>query len=302
LRVSALVLAVLGVAVAASPNDGEPSLRTVLTRGGAYVAGFLSQLSGIVAEESYVQDVRPPNGLMARLTPEGPGHRVLKSDFLLVRCECRERYVAFRDVFEVDDQPIRGREERLAKLFSGTPGASDGRVQAIMEESARFNIGEVRRTVNVPVLALLFLRPEYQSRIKFKRVSRRPSDNVPDEAKAADHVAATFGISTEVWAIDFRETGRGTMVRTPEGRDLPARGRFWIEPETGRVLLTELTIVAPRLEATIDVKYQPVERVQFLVPVEMRERYEGQSVLIEAVADYSAFRELRAGEALPSAK
>ncbi len=83
------------------------------------------------------------------------------------------------------------------------------------------------------------------------------------------------------------------MIRTPDGDDVEARGRFWIEPATGRVLRTELRTGERnrrQVRAVIEVSYAANERLQMLVPVAMRERYEFGSIRIEGEAQYSNFR------------
>jgi hypothetical protein len=72
------------------------------------------------------------------------------------------------------------------------------------------------------------------------------------------------------------------------------RGRLWIEPATGRVLMSELLAGDDDLRATIAVSYQSEPLLGFLVPVEMRERYEApaKGVRIEGLATYEGFRPL----------
>ena len=88
---------------------------------------------------------------------------------------------------------------------------------------------------------------------------------------------------------------RKTLIRTGTGRDIPARGRFWIEPGTGRVLMSELTADSSAVRATIAVSYQSEPLLGYLVPIEMRERYEGRrdSTLIEGNATYGNFRQFQ---------
>ena len=59
-------------------------------------------------------------------------------------------------------------------------------------------------------------------------------------------------------------------------KDFPARGRFWIDPATGRVLMSELRCRTAQIKATIDVSFQSEPLLGLLVPIEMRERYEGR--------------------------
>ena len=48
----------LAVALLSAPSSAQepPALDAVLARAGAYIVGFQRQLSGVVAEEQYVQD------------------------------------------------------------------------------------------------------------------------------------------------------------------------------------------------------------------------------------------------------
>ena len=85
------------------------------------------------------------------------------------------------------------------------------------------------------------------------------------------------------------------MIRTIGRRDFPARGRFWIEPATGRVLMSELLLRNRSIRVAIDVSFQSEPLLGVLVPVEMRERYEGERnhSLIECRATYGRFRQLQ---------
>jgi hypothetical protein len=267
----------------------RPTLQNVLDRATTYVSDFKRTLSGIVAEEEYTQQITRPQPVRGEVT-----HRQLRSDLLLVRAADANRYVEFRDVFEVDGQPVRDREERLSKLFLD-PSASAGQLDQIIAESARYNIGAigsqpVKRNINIPTLALLFLDPSFRPRFTFNRVTDRAASVAALTQRPGEPAAPTFSVSTEVWVIAYRESKAGTIIRAPDGHDLPARGRFWIEPSTGRVLMTELMTGAPGLRTAIDVSYQSEPLFGFLVPVEMRERYEGDKFAIAGTAEYRNFR------------
>jgi hypothetical protein len=273
----------------------EPSLPAVLARAAAYVADFHRQLSSIVAEEKYVQSffpssVRGATGPVYRAAT-GPGYRTLKSDLLLLKPTGTDGWMAFRDVFEVDGDAVRDREERIAHLFLERSPSGDALIRRILEESARYNIGDIRRNVNTPVYPLLFLEAANHFRFKFKRTKERtprtePANPSPDGA---------FRVSTEVWVIAYEETEAGTMIKTDGQKDLPAKGRFWIEPATGRVLMSELVAQNRRLRATIDVSYQSEPLLGLLVPIEMREWYDNLRTgsHIEAVATYGRFRQFQ---------
>jgi hypothetical protein len=267
----------------------EPALKSVMQRAGIYVTEFRRQLSSIVAEESYVQEVTP---LVAGRSRRATIRRELRSDFLLVWPAGADRYVEFRDVFEVDGKPVRDRQERLTALFlDGSPSAARAGIERIIDESARYNLGTIERNVNTPTLPLLFLEPANQPRFRFKRVP----DQAPAITRTPRESSANFTIATEVWVVEYEEVQRKTLIRTTAGRDIPARGRFWIEPATGRVLMSELTADSSAVRAIIDVSYQSEPLLGFLVPIEMRERYEGRRdrTLIEGNASYGNFRQFQ---------
>ena len=142
-------LLLLIAALPALPAE-QPDLRTVMARAGAYVATYQRDFSLLLADERYDQDVS------SAATAE---RRVLVSEFALVRVDDGNRtlWLAFRDVVEVDGRAIRDRQERLQRLFLSPPPNALAQARAIALESARFNIGDVVRTVNVPTLALEFL-------------------------------------------------------------------------------------------------------------------------------------------------
>src|SRR5262249_50237757 len=138
-------------------------------------------------------------------------------------------------------------------------------------------------------LPLVFLEASHQPRLSFKRAA---ADAGAALAPTSDPGGAAFRTSTEVWIVDYREKDEGTLIRDERGRDVPARGRFWIEPSTGRVLMSELTANTRRVRATIDVSYQSEPLVGLLVPIEMRERYATRDhERIDGVATYGRFRQ-----------
>lgn len=268
----------------------EPTLATVLQRAGAYVADFHRQLSSIVAEERYVQDVKAFAKGPGRLTM--PMRTELLSDLLLVKPGGEASWMEFRDVFEVDGRPIRERNERLLKMFLEPAPSAAGQISRILTESARFNIGDIQRNVNTPLFPLQFLAAANQPRFRFKRTGDRTPKTMTATAAPAD---APFRVSTEVWVIAYDEKQSGTMIRTAELKDLPSHGRFWIEPASGRVLMSELVAENRQVGATIDVSFQSEPLLGLLVPVEMRERYEGKrrNSIVEGRATYRKFRQFQ---------
>jgi hypothetical protein len=286
LRVASLSVALAAI-VNARPSAQTDTVDAVLARAGAYVADFHRQLASIVAEERYVQDWWPGRAQGATLI----AHRVLLSDLLLVKPVGDAPWMEFRDVFEVDGQPIRERNERLLKMFLEPSPSAAGQISRILNESARFNIGDIQRNVNTPIFPLQFLEAANQPRFKFKQTS----DRRPKTLTAAAPADAAFRVSTEVWVIAYDEKQSGTMIKTARMKDLPSRGRFWIEPASGRVLMSELIAENREVRATIDVSFQSEPLLGLLVPVEMRERYARNQThsLVEGRATYGKFRQFQ---------
>jgi len=248
------------VVALAAVEPGQPSLKDVLARAAEYIATYHGAMATVVAEERYVQT----------LTAKGeasPTQRTLLSDFALVAGEGYQPWMAFRDVLEVDGRAVRDRDGRMEQLFSH--GGDIDLALAINRESARYNLGTIVRTINTPTVALDFLLRDQQSRFKFRR---------------RDTPAAADGI----WEIAFEERDRPTIIKTPLGRDVAARGSFAIDPADGHVLRSTLALMDMR--ATIAVQYAMEPRLRIWVPVKMTESYRMPDETLDAVASYSNYR------------
>ena len=281
------VFASLAAQGTAQPSPPEPTLAVVLERAATYVAEFYRRLSGIAAEEHYVQDWYAERGEVRTSL----GHRELRSDLVLMKSGGDASWTEFRDVFEVDGRAIRARDDRLEHLLRQPAGVASSDVETILAESARFNIGDVDRNVNTPLFTLKFLEAANQGRFRFKRSAAAVPDAAASVPAPSDRV---FRVSTEVWVIAYDEVGPRTIIRSGQRKDQPAHGRFWIEPATGRVLVSELIVHDRRVRATIDVSFQSEPLLDVLVPVAMRERYESKPSrsVVEGLATYGQFRRL----------
>ncbi len=303
--VLACALAIIGLGSPIRTTSRAAVQRTplddLLERAGRYVVDFETRFSTLVAEERYVQDIktgRPtaPGGpeFEARELPgdsgdsnasrgasystkrekqTGPRHRVMKSDVLLVQV-ADTTWFCFRDVIEVDGQRVRNREGRLQELFV----TSRGNTRQVMDESARYNIGNIERNNNVPTYALLILYPGVSNRFVFKQTGEQDVGG------------------TRTWVLSFAEVARPTIVRNRRDQDVPSSGHFWIDPKTGHVLMSQLIVgdATSDARAYVTVKYRLDEKLGTLVPAEMREIYDQPTrpwdVYIECTATYSNFR------------
>src|SRR5262245_21019614 len=219
---SCLLAGLLTGASRAQDTTSAPSipLSLVLSRAANYVEVYASHLSGLVMEESYVQDVEQVNRFGYRMnTRGGVSHRQLKSDLLLVRPEGADAWMQFRDVFEVDGKALRDRNDRLAKLFLQPSKSTAGQAEKIVRESARYNIGEIERNINLPLLAMSVLDRRMQANFQFRFADSPEPSNLPKSPTFAEPPGAVV--------VEYNEVTVRTMITTPQGRNLRAHGRFW---------------------------------------------------------------------------
>lgn len=225
----------------------DPSLTGILVAGGAYVAEYQKQFSAIACEESLSESAG-----YAALSGGGPREPKLKSDVVWIDGG-PAGWIGLRDVFEADGASVRPRDDRVAKILTlGAPGALEG-AHRMVQEGARFHIGDINRAINTPMHALSFLRHENQARSAFSY----------DGMKTVDRL--------KVAQVSFREQSMPRVLRT--SGDSPAEGTFWIEPDSGRVVRSELIMKSNTLTATITVRYAADPKLGLWLPSRLEEEY-----------------------------
>lgn len=282
MRLTAMAFVALFLCANGYASQRAFTVEQLLDRATTYVEDFVTKLSRVVAEEQYVQEyldvgVEGSRGTFLG-TPKVRERRILKSDLLLVKPSESEQWHVFRDVFEVDGRPVRDREDRLAKLFleSKDTASSLDRALQIAAESARFSIRQVG-TVDNPLLALGFLQRAYRERFRFTIRGRDAS------------------VGQDTWNVEFRETVRPTIIRSSAGKDIFARGRYWIDATAGQVMRTEVVFNALGTETSITTAFALDDRLRTHVPVEMRFRRGASINEVRGVATYGRFRQFEVG-------
>jgi hypothetical protein len=180
----------------------------------------------------------------------------------------------------VDGIPVRDRDDRLKRLFLDPSTQSRAQLASIKAESARYNIGQVERNINVPLFALGFLEFDNLWRFQFKVSGTKEVGGV---------------LSTKV---DYEETARPTLVRNDRTQDIEAKGWFLIDPASGAVTSSRLAFVftdGSSLEFVVTYGRDP--NLGLWVPVEMTEvfgrpRYGtiDTTIAVDARATYSKYR------------
>jgi hypothetical protein len=229
----------------------------------AFAEQYLRDAPSLVAHEEYVQ-----NATYAR----GGERQVTTADLVMVRIGGAAGWISFRDVLTVDKRRVSDREERLLKLLQSPAPNALTQARQIAQESARFNLGRITRTMNVPDMALEYLQPKHAARIRIEPLRNETIDGRP------------------VVVLRFTEATGPSVIRSLVGRDLLARGRVWAEPGSGAIVRTELLIEDRSSKGTSTVDFGMEPRLGIRVPIKMTERYTTSGETIDAVAIYSDFR------------
>lgn len=277
------VLAAAGVLFATWPVEarqsgaaaGAPTLDAILLRASRYVGLYFEEMSNLTAEEQYLQEATGPS---VRLQTRSSRIRELRSDVVLVRIGPPLEWRPFRDVFEVDAARVRDRDDRLAALFLQPAESAHAQALRVSQESARFNIGNVARTLNQPGVPLAFLQTSLQPRFAFT-LDRLDTD-----------------VGARVWIVKYKEQQRPTLFQHNSVMDNPSSGRFWINGDTGMVVRSEHVLMPAGLSATFTTSFGGNPGRPVVVPLEMTERVVGRmrgSDSVTGTARYSNFRRFR---------
>ena len=118
------------------------TLGELLFRANESVVAYEQVLSNAVVEEQYVQRIVSPGG-------EAKVERRLRSDMLLVQLPGATAWLGFRDVFEVDGEPVRDRDARLQELFLAEKAADTIEARATYLNFRQFDV-QTEESVSVP--------------------------------------------------------------------------------------------------------------------------------------------------------
>jgi hypothetical protein len=265
----------------------------VLSKATAYAETFAARAVSTVSEERYVQAIvdsplidraealswreRPEES--RKRTPGVAARRQIAADMLMVKSDAGF-LVPYRDVAAVDGRPVKDRDTRAMQLFTSGGVPSTATLRRITEEGARYNLGNVRRTVNIPTMALLVLHPKHVGRFDFELAGHERVD----------------GVDTTV--VRFSEKRTPTFIRTGRGDDVFSNGRLWVAAD-GSVRQSAFNVEEREsgVRIRVEVIYRDVPSLALLLPAEMRETYTNvpgdRLRSIESKATYQNFRVFR---------
>lgn len=239
-----------------------PDLQTLLDMASAYEQHFIGDFENVVAEEVYVQEMSSPRR-----------KRTIRSEFLFVKYPDVVGAMALRDPFEVDGRPVRdgASADRMMKLFTSPVPNAVLRARALAEEGGRYNLLDIG-TLNNPVLAMVFLQPNYRPRFRFNLAGIEKD------------------LGPAVRTVRFEEFRVPSILKMGANQDMLARGLMWIDEPTGRVVKTRLQVGPFRTPPEIVTVFRHDEVLGIDVPAEMRDWYPDRQGEIRGVATYGRFR------------
>jgi hypothetical protein len=238
------------VAIGVRAQDDD--LDVLLDRLATYLHAYEAKLNTLIADEHYVQEER------RRL----PRRRTTDSEVLFLRLPGYAEWFGVRDTKKVDGRPVKGAGVTLADLLEDSGGDVIERAAAIVEASARHNLGD-RRTINMPTVPLEVLSARNHPRYIFKVAGNGRIDG------------------TRVRRLDFSEFDEPTLVQSVEGGSLWTRGSAWIDPTTGALWRAELHVGPDppgsyrrrELESRVRVDFRHEPALNLLLPHELTETF-----------------------------
>lgn len=272
LRSCAVVVAIALTSVSVGAQKDATPLPTLLERAATYLTGYEKAFAAVVSEERYIQSLRVKRAsTLSSLGAVGTNdQRVTRADVIAV-VDTGHDWMSFRDVFSVDGRSVRDRDERLQKLFLDPKGDPLQKARQIADEGARFNLGTLARNVNFPSMPLTFLAVQNQMRSRFKRSGDKKINGV------------------QTVEVEFAEQDRPSIVRSGT-EDVAARGHFWLEPSSGRVMRSNVTFESRDFNCEITVTFGFIEKIKMWVPVDMEDTVIDPREVITGRAAYSNFR------------
>jgi hypothetical protein len=269
--VRSLLLSACALTTVASAQRGDD----LLLRVGSFVRAASDQLDGVIADETYRQELYAQPSF--RSTRPRIRQRSMRSEalFLFLRLRAGNAWMFVRNVVAVDGTPVPDSGDRLDRLFEDSSIDAAAYLRQLQRENARFDIGPVVRTLGDPTFALRYLEPQTQARFVFSR-----------------NGTARLG-DTRATKLRFSEHRRPYVV-TVDGMDGQSTGTMWIDEADGSVLRTELRVAQPSgrgAAARITVDFQRDPRLRIWVPKMMSEQYDAMNgQMTSGSASYANFR------------
>jgi len=268
----------------------------VLARAAARAAGLADSTRVVTCEERYVQkrsklraivgyEGSGPVGSRSDVTPASLDSREWIAELALLGTPSNEPFgfpwMEFRDVVSVNSKPVGGGVSRLKVLQTDPSDAAGLKAVEYSGEAGRHVFGRLVRAVDLPRAAFVILHASNQPRFEFKKGGEKVIGGV------------------RAWEIKFKEKTKPTMIRASGGKDSISSGSFWVDPETGNVVMSLLK--SPDSSDFYDeqtVTYREAPGTGLWLPAELRERVvdDEAGFRVEATATYTNWKVVPRGK------
>jgi len=230
-------------------TQSDPSASAVLANARAYLEKYKEELTFLIADEQYVQEIRYQTPLERRM----PQSRTMKSEIYFISLPPSSDWMAIRDVQSIDGKTVTDKPN-VPNMLATIPAAQ---VEASLKAyNARYNIGRTIRNFNEPTLSLLVLQPQRASSVTFDMKG----------------IATSQGV--QVATLAFREAGPETVLRDLSLKPILSEGELLAEVGTGRIRRAQLKAKLGTVKVEFTTTYVQDATLHELVPAAFQEQYE----------------------------
>ena len=266
----ALFAAVSAAVVAFGPSlqaGQQPSADDLLRAARGYLQSYAPKVSGVVLDERYTLT------LLAGGRMETPNR--INSDLVLINVG--GTLVSLRDAYSVGGAKIREPQPRIPALLAEPTQAKWEQAQALARASFKHFLAESVVRFNDPVLALRFLKPADPSRFTYSVEGKKKLNGV------------------ETIGVRFSENrSEGTRYVLNTRGNASASGRFWVDPATGVIHQTDLSVDSKIEASRVTVSYAPASGFDVLLPSKTVETYEEREGTGDGIGSSGAMMKLEA--------
>ena len=240
----------LGLLASGFASQGpDVSEKAVLKATAAYVSSYQQQLTSIIADERYAQQIveqTPPD-------PDATRTRQMRSEIFFMFAPVRHDWMTIRDVLSVDGKTVPDRPDLKEALRTLPEYEVAG---TFKKYNSRYNVGRITRNFNEPTMSLLVLDEHHRGRFSFDR-------------ERVERVRDATLVS-----LSFTEREMPTLIRDSHGRYIFVKGEVVVEAGSGRVRRVQLRALHDNVRVELTTVYAPEDRLGMWVPSHFNEEYE----------------------------
>jgi hypothetical protein len=273
---SSVVLAAVSVLVWQAPAaraEQDSGLAAVVASASRWAAGFEESLSGLLFRERYLQKADGLSSIPGARRQRSQQVR-LEANVFLLRPAPAAPPVLFRDVYAVNGRAVGDHTERLRKLLTAGSAEAIEQARRLTDASAGYNLGPARRNINIPTMAFAYVLPGRVAGTRFAHAGEARINRLPTVM------------------IDFEEAARPSLVRSASDGDVPAKGRYWIDPASGAILQALMELDAPSAAGRLQIEVAWSNDLGMWVPRRMTEVWQALGEKIVGDAEYDRFQRL----------